>query len=274
MYLGAKRALLRRRLWTPFDPGSGVIAFWDALTPASITLNSGNVSAWASLIGSYSLSQGTAAAQPAYQATGWDGVLPCVTGDGAATNGDILSSASGPFGANLYALVWAERGTQQDGAGSSVRPLLTSSNTSGGDAWRVHVLRPTADGGQTQFVVDVSAVGSVASTVTSFANGSKALLAAKRTSGPTARLNGGAEGSAGSFGATAGDTASAFELFGHSAIAARRFAGKIIGAMVFENEPSTLIRQKAEGYGAWRYNIPSKLPENHPYRYEVPRVGF
>lgn len=269
MYLGAKRALLRRRLWTPFDPGSGVIAFWDALTPASITLNSGNVSAWASLIGSYSLSQGTAAAQPAYQATGWDGVLPCVTGDGAATNGDILSSASGPFGANLYALVWAERGTQQDNSGSSHRPIIATAASNGGLLRYATVRRPTVDAGQTIFNVEES--GGTGSAVTPWANGDKAILGCKFSGAPTARLNGGTEGSAGT---TGSETSSEFSLFGHTYSAARRFAGKIIGAMVFENEPSTLIRQKAEGYGAWRYNIPSKLPENHPYRYEVPRVGF
>ena len=276
MYRGARRALLRRRLWTPFEPGSGVIAFWDALTPASITLNSGNVSNWASLIGSFALAQGTAAAQPAYQATGWDGTLPCASGDGAATNGDILTSASGPFGANLYAMIFAERGTQNDNSASSRRPVFCSADVSGGSVFSGYVGRPTADAGQTQFSVDVAANSTVTSTVTSFANGAKAILQAKRTSGPTARLNGGAEGSAGSFGSPNTDIANSFDLFGHadSFTAVRRFSGKIAGALVFEREPSTLIRQKAEGYGAWRYNIPSVLAENHPYRYEVPRVGF
>jgi hypothetical protein len=63
------------------DLGSDALAYWDIDDSARITLVSGAISAWTDRLNSYSMTQGTAAARPAFNATGLNG-KPCATFDG------------------------------------------------------------------------------------------------------------------------------------------------------------------------------------------------
>lgn len=66
---------------SPLDLGAKLFNFWDATNFASLTIASGAVSAWADLVAGVSVTQGTAASRPAYDAVGMNG-QPCLTFDG------------------------------------------------------------------------------------------------------------------------------------------------------------------------------------------------
>lgn len=66
------------QLWTPTELGSALVAWWDASDTANITQSGGKVSSWRDKVGGITLTQGTAAAQPAYSATARNGT-PGVT---------------------------------------------------------------------------------------------------------------------------------------------------------------------------------------------------
>ena len=96
--------LLRPRA-TGFNPKSisGLVGWWDASDSATVTLNSGNVSAWADKSGNgRTLSQATAANQPAYTTGAVNGRNAIVWP--STTNGRTLGVASA-FTVQQYAIV-------------------------------------------------------------------------------------------------------------------------------------------------------------------------
>lgn len=66
--------------WTPLAITS-LVAWWDAENAASLTTAGGGVSAWTDLVSGLTLAQGTSAARPTYNATGFNG-RPVLTLDG------------------------------------------------------------------------------------------------------------------------------------------------------------------------------------------------
>ena len=58
-------AQLQGRLWTPRVLGAGLVGWWDANARHTISIGTG-ISAWNSLVGGWSLTQGTGSAQPTY----------------------------------------------------------------------------------------------------------------------------------------------------------------------------------------------------------------
>jgi len=72
-------------------PAGAVVMDMDAAS--GVTLNSSTVSQWLASAGTATWANATANQQPLFEATGWDGTLPQITGDGFASNGDILVSS-------------------------------------------------------------------------------------------------------------------------------------------------------------------------------------
>lgn len=251
--------------WSLDSLGSARRADFDASATSTLTLSGSDVSDWASRVRSWSVS---GAVRPTYSATGWDGTLPCVTFDGAVS-GDILTSASTvPLG-DFWAFIVAERGTQQDDAGSSTRPVLATKRATGNISGLATVQRPTSDASQTNFLVLGVGSGSAASSVTGFTNGTKAVLfAGFQDADLRAGVNGGTLGSAGAYGT---NTGTSFCIGGDDTNASRRFAGKY--AQVLIVDPNALPdggtvaeRQKIEGALAWKWGIQASLASGHPYK--------
>lgn len=96
--------------WTPADLSP--MAWWDASDSSTITLNGSNVSAWASKVNSWSLSQGTASNQPAYTTAGING-RNCVTFDGTNDGLSVASFAPGSNKVTVWAVFTAASGTFQ-----------------------------------------------------------------------------------------------------------------------------------------------------------------
>lgn len=85
-------------LWTPAQLFLGGITggWWDFSDLATLTLATGVSQATDKSGGSQTLSQATAGRQPAYSATGWNGVRPAAMPDGVANpNSDYLTMATG-----------------------------------------------------------------------------------------------------------------------------------------------------------------------------------
>lgn len=82
-----------RAPWSPAALGAS-LALWLRADAANITLNGATVSAWADRSGNgVNFTQGTPAAQPTYQATGFGNGMPCLSFDGGT---DFLANAAGP----------------------------------------------------------------------------------------------------------------------------------------------------------------------------------
>jgi len=91
--MGMSPRLLRPRA-TGFSPRSiaGLYSWYDASQSSQVTLNGSTVSEWKDIVGGRHLSQGTAAAQPAYTTTGQNG-RNCITyfGSGKSLRASVAS---------------------------------------------------------------------------------------------------------------------------------------------------------------------------------------
>lgn len=148
-YTAAQQAAMyfarKRRRWaadTPLLLGSSLLAWWDA--SHGVTLNGSTVSAWADRKNGHTVEQATAAARPAFSASGFNGA-PGLTFDGSD---DELTLASQPFpsGANPVEL-WAV--VQQDAlvADTSNRNVIAYGGLVNTD---LRTLRRRVDGGANQ----------------------------------------------------------------------------------------------------------------------------
>jgi hypothetical protein len=238
---------------TPADIfGASLTAWWDA--GFGITVTGSGVSNWASRVGAFTLVQATDVLRPPFSATGWDGVLPAVSGDGAAIDGDILS-ATGPFAAVQTVFIAAERGTQTNDAGSGVRTVLMTGVASGGASADIAVERPGIDAGQTTFrVFGNGGAGTNSLAPDPFAIGQKAVLFGQVTDNDLrARVNLGAAGAAGDFGT--GSPTTTVTVFGNPGVAVRKFNGKIAEIVVVNRAVTDQERIQTVNYLMDKWSI-------------------
>jgi hypothetical protein len=265
-------------LWTPANAGAAVLGWFDASDAGSITLNGASVSAWANKgTAGGSLVQATASIQPGYSATGWDGTLPCLSGDGV-DSGTVISAAIAGLVGNFWLFLSTERAAQSDiNTNSTFRTALCCGEAAGYRSI-MGVIRPSVDPGQQQMGVQV--VGGTSALVYGLPSGAKGLMFGDLRATVQTASNGSSPTGAGTHGST--DAASDFCLFGDSRIATasqrgRRYAGKIFEAIVVN--PALLAgggtaaeRQRIEGYMAWHGKYASMLQTDHPYRYFAPHL--
>lgn len=244
--------------WTPAALGAAVVGWHDAQDIATLTLNAGSVASWANK-GSAggAATQTTAAAQPAWSATGWDGTLPaCVWAAGKdldLPSGELISGsgaryvfvAAGQTGTatNAYVLggpggngaTWAlgydgypARAAYVDaGAGD-----VTGTKISGG-AWAAQTLVGFGYAGGSGGAITFHRNGTLVSP-----GGRTATLATSSGGGKLGR----------------------WPLFGNA------WSGPIGEVIIVGRDLSGDERRKLEGYAAWRWNRVADLPSDHPYK--------
>jgi hypothetical protein len=117
----AKTRIIRRRRrhfrapWTPAALGPSLALWFDAADTSTITLNGSNVSQWNDKSGNArNFAQATAASQPAYLPTGYNG-RPTLQTDGA----DFLERGASGLGRNVSGLTCALVGLHASGAAFS-----------------------------------------------------------------------------------------------------------------------------------------------------------
>lgn len=253
--------------WTPNRVKAAVIGWWDAQDAPSVTQSSGAVSSWASKSGNYALSQPAAAARPTWTQTAFPGGLPGVSFDGAAVDGDMLSSATGPFDNDAWLFMAVSKGVQTDDASVATRTMIRTAI--GGVIARILGFRPTTDAGLGYLRIAGSGTGSATGEQQGFFSGPHVVWANLAAANLQTRFDGNAGGTVGAVGT---DPISVFEIGGSSAgPAAERFAGvfgeiMIVDKGLLPSGGSASERQLFEGYLAWKWGLQASLPSNHPYR--------
>lgn len=230
--------------WTPAALGASLVGWWDAQDSASITLNGGNVAAWANKgAAGGALTQTTGASQPSYSATAFDGVRPSLDTTGKRLVGAL---ASAPGSATLAA-----------------------------------VYVPTVVGTVTFLGVGNAATNAGAGLGRDFSLGYNAFMWSSQQSNLAGGLNPVVH--VGCFGSTVIATVNGFTGSTSSAAAPSLDVAVIVGAgapsgsslissgrigeaVVISRVLTIPERQKLEGYLAWRWGLQGQLPVDHPWK--------
>ncbi|MFZ9922643.1 MAG: phage head spike fiber domain-containing protein, partial [Candidatus Nanopelagicaceae bacterium] len=237
-------ALTRLPLWTPSQIST---ALWlDAADASTIVLNGSTVSQWNDKSGNdFHLSQATAADQPAYEATGFNG-LPTV--NWAAINHALRTSMSLPAtDLNLFCAADSNSPTQSTYILDieTARRVFTTSGQIFSGSWSPATSSITG-AGQRIYGFTTGPTNQII-----YENGT-----AKSTLAPIpAGVVSGIVALGNRFGAN---------TFGMN--------GKMSEFVFVSGTLSTADRQKVEGYLAWKWGLQANLPVGHPYKNSPPTV--
>ena len=248
-------------LWTPTELGSAVAGWWDAADAATITLNSGNVSAWANKgAAGGSLAQASGGAQPPYSATALNG-LPGVTG-AAGTHSMATGTLTGlPTGTDPAFTMFAVG--KPDAASASLGAFVTF----GANASEAMPMLGTLANGN--FYIDCFGSG-----ITTSVNvtGSGHILSVKHNTDTTtySHVDGVASGQS-SFSVAPGASPAAkiFDWFASG----YPNGGILQEYIILSTVLSDADREILEGYAAWKWGLEGNLDAGHPYKSAAPTVA-
>jgi hypothetical protein len=234
-------------LWTPTEITTA--AWYDASDADTITKNEfDSVSAWADKSGNdRHATQGTGSQQPTYST--WQG-LPAVQIVRTGASGDVLPTAANIIGTTddftIVSVLTSNisRGADSSGAGWSI-----SNSDTGGSI----VL---TSGGATQYNATTTAGNLVVlqldqndtQKLRAWTNGQNFV----ETSAPKTDLR---------------TSTKYFQLGTSNGISTAGYIGEVL---VFTSAINTELRQRIEGYLAWKWGLKSNLPSDHPYKNSRP----
>lgn len=267
-----RAALLRRpSRWTPANIQT---ALWlDAADAATITLNGSTVSQWNDKSGNgFHLTQGTAANQPTYSATGLNG-RPTLSTDG----NDVLSRSNVPIlknvGQGTIAIV-----VEYPAAASFVNGAIEL-YVAGGTALTRMVVTPNTTGTANRQSIggrrlDADSFAAVNSSTDSLALRGSPFFKVAQLDYQNAQANHWTNGTqdltAAAFqsaGNTSNTDAGSLSIFGAANIGQLMPSGtKISEIIVVENTISAINRQRIDGYLAHKWGLTANPPSNHPYK--------
>ena len=232
--------------WTPELLGADLALWLDADDSSTITLNGSNVAQWDDKSGNdRHATQPTAASQPTYLATGFNG-KPTLTWDG--TDDAMLLSMSLPeTDLNLFAVADLNAVAQNDyilDIGSVRRTFATSGQIFAG-SWNPAAASITT-GGQRIYGFTTGPTNQIV-----YSDGT----AVSTLAAVPAALVDGAVGLGNRFLGTA---------FGP--------VGDMSELVFVSGTLSDTDRQKLEGYLAWKWGLETNLPADHPYKSAPPTV--
>ena len=235
---------------------------FDAHNTGSITLNGSNVSQWADLSGNNRhAAQATSSLQPAYSATGLNG-MPAVVWDG--TGDKLVGAWSTTLTARAVFVVFSH-----SGAGTNTRPF--SQWLSGYDDWTTpnYVLPVCRNVGNAEIGI-ASSAGRSALVPVSW--NTPMLFSSIHGSGViTSRLNGGVQTASASVALST--TVSNFILGTNPVSDDARLTGPIAKLVVLDYLPDADTIALIEGVLAWECGIEGSLAADHPYKTFPPSVG-
>lgn len=260
--------------WVPTDAGT-VDGWWDAYSPATITIATG-ISAWTSR-GSKAngdLSQLTAAQQPAYGATAWDGSRPCATFDGS--DDMVRTTTSGSFGQNVGgitiagAVELASLGIDRAALSVSTdNPVLARasprSGTAGSGTFSTTGRRLDADS-FSQIDFKTFAVGTHLFVSQHDHTNDRARTVVDGTVAAWVTPFKGAGNTS--------DTANAsLSLGSNPGGDNNRWSGKMAEVIYYDSTLSDADLDKLNGYLAWRWGVTANLDSGHPYKTVAPTAA-
>ena len=272
---GAIASNKRRRLWTPAEL-TGLVLWLDAADASTITLNGSTVSQWGDKSGTGNdVSNATAATQPDYLATGWNG-QPTISftrlgQEFLFKNGVASFSASGDFTIasafqffetnNSWDMIAGWRNTPNASGSGNGSPILQGMATSQQIGYH------NTDQTDTRIKVDVTTrLGKKLATISrsggTNGNGGAATVTSTGYSQATYDTN--------ATQAFISQAATGFQIGGRQQ-AATDYGNKYISEVIGCNTKlSTENRQRVEGYLAWKWGLEADLPADHPYKSTPP----
>ena len=244
------------RLWRPNEL-TGSLSLWlDAEDTASITLNGATVSQWSDKSGNgRNAVQATAANQPTYNVTGINS-KPALTFDGI---NDLLKTtlSVGISGANPRTLLYVyfdpgtSRGPMIQMGSSNSMQAFGRDISAGGLLYHWSIDLPMAP--PSAGTSNIEVLQSTGAVSTGFLNGTQTAqgnFALNTTNNPIS---------------IGGRNSPEFSFAVYAAV---NFGEIILTASVL----STDVRQRLEGYLAWKWGLEANLPSGHPYKLLPPTV--
>jgi hypothetical protein len=269
----------RRRLWMPNRLGASLALWLDAADTSTVILNGSTVSQWADKSGNgRNASQGTAAIQPTYLATGFNG-RPTLQTDGS----DFLSFGVTSLGRNVSGITCALVGVHPVGQTfiSNATEIFISIGSVATTTRFLTTPNPSVSTGGRYAIagrrLDSDAFTTASSSTDSLANrGNSWIRIAQRaySDGVANHWTNGTQDLTNAVIQAAGNTSNT------DALAASIFTG--VGSMPNGTQLSEIVlthstmtnddRQKLEGYLAHKWGVATDLPANHPYKIVPPTV--
>jgi hypothetical protein len=256
-------AILQGRLWTPAVLRErGLLQGWyDASDLSTITLATG-VSAWAdkSARGRHAL-QATAASQPAFSPNGGPFGRGVIQPGSASRMAAAVAAGAFSGGMNVFA-AWQKTGASV-GANANAFPFVraASNQPSPLDAWDT-----------TRFIGNGSTLAS-AGTYTNLSVAMTAFVQMRlrlRTTFTFHEFLNAVQVSTHT-GTSYGDNATEFSFFSRPDLATHMIGS--VGEIILTGDIEDWIVCELEGYLAWRWTGPDKLPVTHPFRMQPPLLG-
>lgn len=252
-------ARLQGRLWTPLAYPALRPACWlDAADKKSLTISSGNVTAFTSRFGAGGGSANAGAAL-AYLPTGWtDGRSPCIDFPDDTHGFNLTTSVTYAGGTGLSGYVVVNR----PGAGVNGYWGVLSGSVAGGPLLRLRdddVLDSLRN-----FQADLLASPAIST-------GPMIVGFEFRTSSVTNRYNGTSASNSSDPALTSG-----LDRIGYDPVGGHLFnvgTDRMAEAIVYQGIPPTWIVQRIEGYLAWKWGVQDKLVATHPYKLKPPLLG-
>jgi hypothetical protein len=265
--------------WTPAQL-SGLALWLDADDSSTVTLNGSAVSQWDDKSGNArNFTQSTAANQPTYLTTGFNGKSTLQT-DG---NDSLVLGVNG-LGRNVSGLTCAIVGLHPAAATfiANATELFISNGSVATTTRFLTTPNPSISTGNRYAIggrrLDADSFATVSSSTDSPANrGNPWVRIAQRaySDGVANHWTNGTQDLTNEVIQTAGNTSNSDSL------AASIFAG--VGSIPNGSQLSEIVlthstmtnddRQKLEGYLAWKWGLVADLPANHPYKFSPPTVG-
>ena len=269
--------------WNPNFFGSNLAAWYDAADSRTITQSGGLVSQWNDKSGNgYHVSNATAATQPDYLATGFNG-RPTLQ----VVGGDFLNRGTTALGRNVGGITCALVGLHPTGQTFTANANEIFISAAGNAALTRFSTSPNATAGATadRYAIagrrlDGDSFASVSSTTDSLANrGNPWIRVAQRaySDGVANHWTNGTQDMTNEVVGTqtAGNTSDtdSLRISIFSGANAMPTGTQLSEIVLTHSTMTTADRQKLEGYLTWKWGLSYALPNNHPYKWDTSLFG-
>ena len=257
--------------WVPTDLGADLHNWWDADDAATITIATG-VSQWDDK-GTLAddVTQGTAASQPAYSTTSWEGTRPGISFDGS--NDWLFLSASKDRARNVGGYRMCSAFKTDVVATAETRICVIDGPSS---ARLFHDIEGSAGMDRQSGARRIDGSSRIRATPAEFADDLEGNIVMDlflfTTSEAQQRINGTASSIVStSYGSgNTSDTASPAIAIGALSSGAGDVDGTIYNLIIVTGIGTTAENEKIEGFLAWRARLTAKLPGGHTYKTSAP----
>ena len=265
-------AQLQQRLWTP-DLLLPQLSFWqDAADPSTITIATG-VSEWRDKSGNgRHFTQATGANQPSYSETGFLG-RPGITFDGADDR-LLLTGISSQITNQTHGVYWVFSRISGNAGGSGYNPTISIRTANGADGGALHYVKNSGGFGASYpyFGQPTSASYDLTSGA-AYQNNIGYVMsfqanAPSAATGWSVRRSGTLEGTTNTI--STPNTNNDGYILAHQSNPAR-FLNCVFAEVLMVQNMNTVLRQKVEGYLAWKWGI--TLAATHPFANRPPLIG-